>query len=126
MLDALNTSIELCSKAAILVEYIFNGGKALDNFPRRQRRAECNLACTADSVIVTPGALSYKPSATQALGRQRACTFNVAVALVKSRNEPLSRLSIGTSVKCVILYLVECRFKCRDGIRKIPSRDKRR
>ena len=32
MPDALNTSIELCSKAAILIEHIFNGGEALDNF----------------------------------------------------------------------------------------------
>ena len=126
MLDALNASVKLRSKAAILVEHIFNGSEALDNFPRRQRRAECNLARRAGSVIVTPGALPHKPSATQALGCQRARALNVAVALVKSRKEPLSRLSIGTSIKRVILYLVKCRFKCRDGIRKILARDKRR
>ena len=110
MLNALNTSIELCSKAAILVEHILNGGEALDNFPRRQRRAECNLARRAGSVIVTPGALPHKPSATQALGRHRARTLNVAVALVKSRNEFLDRLRIGTCVKRVILYLVKPDF----------------
>ena len=126
MPDALNTSVELRSKAAILVEHIFNGGEALDNFPRRQRRAKCNLARRAGSVIVTPGVLPHKPSATQALGRYRARTLNVAVALVKSRNEFLDRLRIGTSVKRVILYLVKCRFKRRDYICKIPSRDKRR
>ena len=126
MLDALNASVKLCSKTAILVEHIFNGGEALDNFPRRQRRAECNLACTADSVIVTPGALSYKPSATQALGRHRTSALNVAVALIKNRNELLNRLSIRTRVKRIILYLVKCRFKRRDGICKILARDKRR
>ena len=126
MPDVLNASVKLCSKAAILVENIFNGGEALDNFPRRQRRAECNLARIAGSAVGTPGALPHKPSAPQAFGRQRARTFNIAVALVKGRKEPLSRLSIGTSVKCVILYLVECRFKCRDDICKILARDKRR
>ena len=126
MLDALNASVKLCSKAAILVEHIFNGGEALDNFQRRQRRAECNLARSTGSVIVTPGALPHKPSATQALGRHRARTLNVAVALVKSLNEFLHRLSIGTCVKRVILYLVKCRFKCRDDICKILARDKRR
>ena len=126
MPDALNASVKLCSKAAILVEHIFNGGEALDNFPRRQRRAECNLARTAGNVIVTPGAFPHKPSATQALGRHRACTFNVTVALVKGRNELLDCLRIGTCVKRVILYLVKCRFKCRDDICKILSRDKRR
>ena len=126
MPDALNTSIELCSKAAILIEHIFNGGEALDNFPRRQRRAEYNLARRAGSVLVTPGVLPHKPSATQALGRYRARTLNVAVALVKSRNEFLNGLRIGTCVKRVIFYLVKCRFKYRDGICKILARDKRR
>ncbi len=126
MPDTLDTSVKLRGKAAILVEHIFNGSEALDNFPRRQRRAECNLACTADSVIVTPGALSYKPSATQALGRHRTSALNVAVALIKNRNELLNRLSIRTRVKRIILYLVKCRFKRRDGICKILARDKRR
>ena len=126
MPDALNATVKLCSKAAILVEHIFNGDETLDNFPRRQRRTECNLARSAGSVIVTPGALPHKPSATQALGRQRARTFNVTVAFVKGLNEFLNRLRIGTCVKRVILYLVKCRFKRRNDICKILSRDKRR
>lgn len=126
MPDALNTSVKLCSKAAILVEHIFNGGETLDNFPGRQRRAECNLARSAGSVIVTPGALPHKPSVTQALGRRRTRALNIAFALVKSRNEFLDSLRIGTCVKRVILYLVKCRFKCRDDICKILARDKRR
>ena len=126
MPDALNASVKLCNKAAILVEHIFSGGETLDNFPRRQRRAECSLARSAGSIIVTPGALPHKPSATQALGCHRACAFNIAIALVKSRNEFLNGLRIGTCVKRVILYLVKCRFKCRDDICKILARDKRR
>ena len=53
MLDALNTSIELRGKAALPIENIFNGSKALGNFPCRQRRAECNPTRTAGDLIVT-------------------------------------------------------------------------
>ena len=126
MLDALNTSIELRGKAALPIENIFNGSKALGNFPCRQRRAECNPTRTAGDLIVTPGALPHKPSAAQALGRHGTRALNIAVALIKSRNKLLSRLRIGTCVERVILYLVKCRFKRRDDICKILARDKRR
>ena len=126
MLDALDTSVKLRSKTAIIVENIFSRGETLDNFPGRQRRAKCSLACSTGSVVVTPGALSHKPSATQVLGRRRTRALNIAIALLKGRNKLLNSLYIGTCVKRVILYLVKCCFKRRDGICKILARDKGR